>query len=114
MSMDDGLSSLVLISGQPLIIHGRPMEKFKVAALGKSAAVLPVKGQDQVLGAMVVVRKEDREVEKGAQPLLEAIADLADLCGQWNRLRKPHGAAATVAEPPWSRCAPRFATRSGL
>jgi GAF domain-containing protein len=97
MSMDDGLSSLVLISGQPLIIHGRPMEKFKVAALGKSAAVLPVKGQDQVLGAMVVVRKEDREVEKGAQPLLEAIADLASIAVLNARLVRAMESSAQTA-----------------
>src|SRR5512135_3017753 len=31
--LDDGVSSLVALSGEPLTIHGAPLEQFKVAAL---------------------------------------------------------------------------------
>jgi two-component system, OmpR family, KDP operon response regulator KdpE len=75
--LDDGLSSMVALSGQALTIHGQPLEKFKVAALGRSAAVLPVKVQNEVLAALIVVRKADRAMESHAQRLLQGVADLA-------------------------------------
>ncbi len=75
--LDDGISSLVALSGEPLSIHGAALEKFKVAALGKSAAVLPLKVQSEVIGLLVVVRKADQEVEKSVLTLLEAVADFA-------------------------------------
>ncbi len=75
--LDDGITSLVALSGESLTIHGVALEKFKVAALGKSAAVLPLKVQSEVIGLLVVVRKADQEVEKNVQTLLEAVADFA-------------------------------------
>lgn len=75
--MDDGISALVALSGESLTIHGAPLEKFKVAALGKSAAVLPLKVQTEVIGLLVVVRKVDREIDKNGQSLLEAMTDFA-------------------------------------
>lgn len=77
LPLDDGISTLVALSGETLIIHGTPLEKFKVAGLGKSAAVLPLKVQKEVIGLLIVVRKADREIEKTAQTLLEAVADFA-------------------------------------
>lgn len=75
--LDDGLSSLVAFSGESLTINGAPLEKFKVAALGKSAAVVPLKVQNEVIGLLLVVRKTDREIDKSVQSLLEAVADFA-------------------------------------
>jgi two-component system NtrC family sensor kinase len=75
--LDDGISSLVALSGESLTIHGTPLEKFKVAALGKSAAVLPMKVQNEVIGLLVVIRQADREIEKTIQTLLEAVTDFA-------------------------------------
>lgn len=75
--LDDGISTLVALSGEPLTISGTALEKFKVASLGKSAAVLPMKVQNEVIGLLVVIRKADREVEKATTTLLEAVADFA-------------------------------------
>src|SRR5512146_443367 len=75
--LDDGVSSLVALSGEPLTIHGAPLDKFRISALGKSAAVLPLKVQREVIGLLVVVRRADREIEKAALTLLEAVADFA-------------------------------------
>ncbi len=75
--LEDGISALVALSGEALSIHGEPLEKFKVAGRGKSAAVLPMKVQNEVIGLLVVVRKEDREIEKDTQTLLEAVSDFA-------------------------------------
>ncbi len=75
--LEDGISALVALSGETLTINGSALEKFKVAALGKSAAVMPLKVQGQVIGLLVVVRKADREIDKTVQTLLEAVADFA-------------------------------------
>lgn len=77
--LDDGLGSLVALSGQSLAIHGSPLQKFKVAALAKSAGVVPVKAQEEVIGLLIVVRRADREIERNTQALLEAIADFASI-----------------------------------
>jgi K+-sensing histidine kinase KdpD len=75
--LDDGISSLVALSAETLSIHGAPLEKFKVAALGKSAAVLPMKVHNEVIGLLVVIRKADQEIEKTILALLEAVTDFA-------------------------------------
>jgi two-component system NtrC family sensor kinase len=77
--LDDGISALVSLSGESLTIHGSPLEKFKVASLGKSAAVLPIKVQNEVIGLLVVVWKADRETDRTILTLLEAAADFASI-----------------------------------
>jgi two-component system NtrC family sensor kinase len=77
--LDDGISTLVALSGESLTMHGLPLEKFKVAALGKSAAVLPIKVRNEVIGLLVIVRKAEREIDKNTQILLEAAADFASI-----------------------------------
>jgi len=77
--LDDGVSALVTLSGESLTIHGTPLEKFKVASLGKSAAVLPIKVQNEVIGLLVVVWKADLEPDKIVLTLLEAAADFASI-----------------------------------
>lgn len=75
--LDDGLSSTVARSGRTLTIHGAPMDGFKAAVLGKSAAVVPVKVRGQVVGVLIVLRKADVEFDKLSQALLEVVADFA-------------------------------------
>jgi len=75
--LDDGISSLVTLSGETLVMHGAPLQKFKVAALGKSAGVIPIKVQGEVIGLLIVVRKADVEISREGQTLLEAVADFA-------------------------------------
>jgi FixJ family two-component response regulator len=77
--LEDGISALVALSGETLSVHGAPLEKFRVATLGKSAAVLPMKVQNEVIGLLVVVRKVDREIEKPTQTVLEAVTDFATI-----------------------------------
>jgi DNA-binding response OmpR family regulator len=77
--LDDGISALVALSGESLTIHGSPLEKFKVASLGRSAAVLPIKVQNEVIGLLVMVWKADRDPDKIIITLLEAAADFASI-----------------------------------
>ncbi len=77
--VDDGISSLVALSAESLVMHGMPLQKFKVAALGKSVGVIPIKIQTEVIGLLIVVRKNDREFSRDAQSLLEAMAGFASI-----------------------------------
>jgi DNA-binding response OmpR family regulator len=79
MPLDDGISGLVALSGETLSISGEPLLKFRVANLGRSACAVPIKIQREVIGMLVVVRKEARPFEKMEQTLLEAISDYASI-----------------------------------
>jgi DNA-binding response OmpR family regulator len=77
--VDDGISSLVALSGESLEMHGLPLQKFKMAALGKAICVIPIKIQNEVIGLLIVVRKNDREITRDPQTMLEAMADYASI-----------------------------------
>jgi two-component system, NtrC family, sensor kinase len=77
--LDDGITTLVAMSGETLSINGAPLTKFKVAALGQSAMVVPVKVQKDVIGLLAVLRKADLPFEKSQQTLVEAIVDYASI-----------------------------------
>lgn len=77
--LEDGISSLVTLSGETLLIHGSPLEKFRVSSLGKSAAVVPIKVQNEVIGLLLVLRKAERPFNRSDQTLLEAVADYASI-----------------------------------
>ena len=77
--LDDGVSALVALSGEALAINGEPIKRFKVSSLGRSAMVVPVKIQQDVIGLLVVVRKADKAFERNTQALLEAVADYASI-----------------------------------
>jgi DNA-binding response OmpR family regulator len=79
MPLDDGISGLVALSGETLSISGEPLLKFRVANLGRAACAIPIKVQKEVIGMLVVVRKESRPFEKMDQTLLEAVADYASI-----------------------------------
>ena len=72
---DDGISSLVKISGETLNIHGEALKRFSVSQLGKSFLILPVKAKKHVNGLLILVRKADLAFSGSEQKLLEAIVD---------------------------------------
>jgi transcriptional regulator with GAF, ATPase, and Fis domain len=78
-ALDDGVSSLVALSGETLAINGEPLKRFKLSSLGLSAVAVPVKIHQEVIGLLVVVRKADRAFEGTVQSLLEAVADYASI-----------------------------------
>jgi len=67
------------MSAAALEIHGEPLQKFKVSALGKSAMVVPIKVQNQAIGLITVVRKTEKPFAQSEQSLLEAITDYASI-----------------------------------
>jgi signal transduction histidine kinase/DNA-binding response OmpR family regulator len=76
---DDGVSSLVALSGEALSIHGEPLKRFKISRFGQSALVVPVKIKQEVVGLLVVVRKTDAPFGSTIQALVEAVADYASI-----------------------------------
>lgn len=77
--LDDGISSLVALSGEPLTMHGKSLKRFKVSQLGRAVLVMPVRAQKETIGLLVVIRKDDRAFTKSQQALLEAVADYASI-----------------------------------
>ncbi len=76
---DDGISSLVAMSGEPLTINGEPLKRFKISSLGLSALIAPVKAQKKVIGLLVMLRKQPAPFGLSEQHLLEALADYASI-----------------------------------
>ena len=76
---DDGISSLVALSGEPLSIHGDPLKRFKISELAQSLLVIPVKVKKEVIGLLVVARKTPRPFGPSSQALIEAVADYASI-----------------------------------
>ena len=77
--LDDSVSGLVAMSGEALTIHGEPLKRFKVAALGQAVAVTPVKVKQEVIGMLVVLREQPTEFKPNEMALLDAIADYASI-----------------------------------
>ena len=77
--LEDGVSALVALSGETLAMEGDPLLKFRIVNLGKSVCVVPIKVRGEVIGMLVVVRKEAKAFSKTEQTLLEAVADYASI-----------------------------------
>jgi DNA-binding response OmpR family regulator len=96
--IEDGISSLVALSGETLAINGEPLKRFKVASLGRSAVVVPIKIQKEVIGLLVIVRRKEQPFEKTMQSLLEAVADYASVSLVNARLFRALQESADVAQ----------------
>ncbi len=96
--LEDGISPLVALSGESLSIHGEPLKRFKVSALGRSAMVVPLKIRRDVVGLLVVLRKAERPFDQNTQSLLEAVADYAAISMVNARLFRALQEAADAAQ----------------
>ncbi len=76
---DDGISSLVAMSGESLTIHGDALKRFKVSRIGQAALVVPVKVQKEVVALLVVIRKKSQPFTKSDQAMMEGVADYASI-----------------------------------
>lgn len=72
---DDGISGLVALSGETLSIYGEPIRRFKLASLGQSVLVVPIKVQRKVIGILIVMRSQSLPFKGTEQNLVEAVAD---------------------------------------
>lgn len=76
---DDGVSGLVMLSGEALAITGEGLARFKLARLGKAALIAPIKVKDKPIGVLVVVREDPSPFNERDQAMLEAVADYASI-----------------------------------
>ncbi|MAT45505.1 MAG: hypothetical protein CL609_24515 [Anaerolineaceae bacterium] len=95
---DDGISSLVAMSGETLSMHGEPIKRFRVKTLGKSIIIVPIKVQRQVMGILVVMRTHAQPFTESEQHLLEAVADYASISLVNSRLFRAIEARAQALE----------------
>jgi DNA-binding response OmpR family regulator len=79
MPLDDGVSALVALSGETLSMSGDPLLRFRIVNLGKSVCVVPIKIRREVIGMLVIVRKEVHPFTKTEERLLEAVSDYASI-----------------------------------
>lgn len=77
--LEDGVSSLVALSGETLSIYGDALRRFKISSLGRAAIVTPIKAKQEVIGLLVLVRQKEDAFGKSEESLLEAIADYASI-----------------------------------
>lgn len=76
---DDGVSGLVMLSGESLAIEGEGLSQFKVDKFAKAALIAPVKVRNKPIGVLAVARKEGRGFSERDQAMLEAVADYASI-----------------------------------
>lgn len=78
-SWDDGVSSLVMLSGEALRIHGEGLNQFKLSRIGRAALIVPIKVRDQPVGVLNVARRDASMFTDRNQAMLEAVADYASI-----------------------------------
>ncbi len=76
---DDGLSSLLMLSGEGLTIAGEPLAKMRAGQVVKSACAAPIKAKDQVMGVITVGNKSGKPFTERDQAMLSAVADYASV-----------------------------------
>lgn len=74
-----GLGPLVMLSGEPLNIHGPGMQRFKVASMAKAALVVPILIREKPVGVLVVANDRDKPFTERHQAMLVAVADYASI-----------------------------------
>ncbi|NPA26516.1 MAG: response regulator [Chloroflexi bacterium] len=70
---DDGLSQLVLLSGEPLHIERPALDKFPIRTLGSVALLVPLKWKNRTTGVMGLMRRQQRSF----QPIEQQFALIA-------------------------------------
>lgn len=76
---DDGVSSLVMLSGEALRIHGEGLNQFRLSQIGRAALIVPIKVRDNPVGVLNVARRDSRMFTDRNQAMLEAVADYASI-----------------------------------
>jgi GAF domain-containing protein len=76
---DDGLASLLMLSGEGLTIHGEPLTKMNAGRIVKAAVAAPIKAKDQMMGVIVAGNKTGKPFSERDQAMLSAVADYATI-----------------------------------
>ncbi|MFZ0532170.1 MAG: ATP-binding protein [Anaerolineales bacterium] len=76
---EDGLSSLITVSGQVVSIHGEALKRYSNPALMESALLVPIKCKDEITGILAVARKTPQPFNNSQQAMLELVAEYASI-----------------------------------
>jgi two-component system, NtrC family, sensor kinase len=75
----DGVSSLVMISGQGLILHGAGLQQSRLGRFCQAVLIEPIMVRGRAIGLLSVARREDRPFVERDQAMLSAVADYASI-----------------------------------
>lgn len=76
---DDGISSLLLQSGEALSLAGEPLARLRGGQAARAVAAAPIRAKDQILGVLVVGRKADHAFTERELALLSSVSDYASI-----------------------------------
>lgn len=76
---DDGLSPMLMLSGEGIAIGGEPLAKMRAGQMAKAVVAVPIKVKEQVLGVLAVGNKSGRPFAERDQAMLSAVADYASI-----------------------------------
>ncbi len=76
---EDGVSSLVMLSGEALSIHGEGLAQFKLSRICKAALIAPIRVRMQPIGVICVARQSPRPFSERDQAMLDAVSDYASI-----------------------------------
>jgi two-component system NtrC family sensor kinase len=76
---DDGLSSLLMLSGEGITLAGEPLAKMRAGQVVKSACAAPIKAKNQMMGVITVGNKSGQPFTERDQAMLSAVADYASV-----------------------------------
>jgi two-component system NtrC family sensor kinase len=74
---DDGLSSLLMLSGEGLTLAGPALARLRAGQVVKAAVAVPLKAREKVIGVLVAGNKSGRPFTDRDQAMLSAVADYA-------------------------------------
>lgn len=76
---NDGVSSLIMLSGEALILNSAGLSQSRLSSICKAVLIVPIKVRKQAIGVIGVARKKARPFIDRDEALLEAVADYASI-----------------------------------
>jgi two-component system NtrC family sensor kinase len=74
---DDGISSLLMMSGEGLILSGPALARLRAGQVVKAAVAVPLKAKEKVIGVIVAGNRTGKLFSERDQAMLSAVSDYA-------------------------------------
>jgi GAF domain-containing protein len=74
---DDGISSLLILSGEGLVLAGPALARLRAGQVVKAAVAVPLKAKEKVIGVIVAGNRTGKPFTERDQAMLSAVADYA-------------------------------------
>jgi len=74
---DDGISSLLMLSGEGLALAGPALARLRAGQVVKAAVAVPLKAKEKVIGVIVAGNRTGKPFSERDQAMLSAVADYA-------------------------------------